>query len=322
MGAFSAVRRTFILISGMLLVAAVWGIGRIPDANLLMIVFTSLSSGLLADIPSFYSRFRLVSIIACYGSAVQFLVSVSREVPLLQMVILMGIAYFIFGTLADHRAGCVAMITGCLAFAAPAGWEAAAGRSIDIFICALVVMAVTTLGNAGGDGKKAPPPPPVPYSPYQTLLLSAELGLGVLISELLHLQQGVWIMLTILFIRMSESPARPGKKLALQRVFAAPAGIIAGGFLLGTFVRVDDHIVYLVFAIGAAGFFILYNYGNFFLFSIIFMIAMSFASDWITGPYHRVHFWDNFSDRSISTLLGSLIEWFLRPRPDWKKGDV
>lgn len=318
----SAIKRTVILLSAMLLMTAAWGIDRIPEANLLMIVFTFLASAFLADVKKFNLRLLKVVIWASYGSAAQFLISVSGVFPLLQTIIAMGLAYFTFSTLTDHRVGCVVMITGYLAFLAPPGFEAAVGRSFDIFVGAVVIMAVTTLGSIGTCEDKALLVPDKKYSHGQALMLSAELGIGNLLANMLQLKQGSWIMLTILFIRMCMSSASSGRKLALQRIFAIPIGVVVGGFLLGTFCRMDYRFVFLVPFVGALGFFVLYNYGDFFLFSIIFMAALTVASDWIAGPYQRINLWESFFARSISTGLGTLLELLFLNRQSMENGDT
>ena len=312
MFSISAFNRTVILLSVVLLLAVSWGFFRVPEANLQMIVWGSLSSGLLTEVSSFKHRAGKAAVLACGSAAVQFLLSVSGDWPLGQIMLLTASAYFTFLTLSDHRAACVIMIVGCLSFFAPGGFLPAVSRSIDIFAALIVVMAVTS-ANCTAERKKGSVRPEMHYNGGQALTLAAELGIGAMIFRLLQLEQGAWILLTILFIRMSETPGSPAGKLAVQRASAVPAGIIAGGFLLGTFYRIDARIIYLVPFIGAAGFFILYNYGNFFLFSMLFMIAMTLFSDWMSGTYTRFDFLESFFSRSVSTLLGALLEILLHP---------
>ena len=308
MFSLSAFNRTMILLSAMLFMAAAWGIGRIPDANLLIVVFTSLVSALLADVRSFNYRLKMAATWAAYASVVQLLFSVSNGIPLLQIIFSIVLALFTFSTSADYRAGCIIMLTGYLGTFAPPGILPALGRCIDILVGVIIIMAVTTLGNAGAEEKQGSVPPMLRYSPHQTLILSAKLGIGTVVSEILQLQHGAWIMLTILFINMSKTPDSSGKSLAFQRIFAVPAGIIIGGFLLYTFSRIDTRFIWLLPFIGASGFFILYNYGDFFLFSIIFMVTLTFFSNWISGAYHRFNFWETFFSLTVAAVLGALLE--------------
>lgn len=311
MVSFSAVNRTVILLAALLLMAAVWGIGHIPDANFLMLTFTALTSALLVDVKPFSRRLQLAATWACYASAVQFLISVSGGAPFFQIILSATAAYFTFSTLSDSRAACIVMLTGYLAFSAHQGFLPAVGRCFDIFTGVAVIMAVTCLSSGGEKKEHNVALPVFRCSPYQAMMLAAELGIGTAIYKTLQLQQGPWIMMTILFINMSKSPDSSGKKLAFQRIFAVPAGIIIGGFLLCSFFRIDYKFIWLLPFIGAAGFFLLYNFGNFFLFSIIFMVTLTVFSDWMTGPYHRFQFWDNFFSRSLSSLLGAVIELLL-----------
>ena len=307
---FAAFNRTVLVLASMLLMAALWGLGHIPGANLLLIVFTFLSSAFLVDIKPFRKRLLLTVAMTCYASAAQFLLSVSENMPFLQIIISALLPYFVFLTLPDYRAGCIVMITAYLAFSAPGGFLPAAERSADIFYSILIILVLTTLGNGGSADKKSAFRFQK-YSPHQALIMAAELGIAAWLFKVLNLRNGAWIMLTILFISMSETPHSPAKRLALQRIFAVPLGIITGGFLLESFYRMDYRFVYLIPFIGAGGFFIFYNYGDFFLFSIIFMITQTLLSDWMTGACCRFNLWDSFFSRSTATLLGALLELFL-----------
>ena len=294
-----------------------WGVFRMPEANLLEVTFTSLVSALLADVSSFRSRFKLALLWGCYGSAAQFLISVSGGAPFLKILVSSLFAYFTFLTL-DRRAGCIVMLTGYLSFFAPSGFLPAVGRIFDLFAGVAVILIVTALGN--GSAVKETSFASCPYSSRQALVIASELALGTFITELFQLRQGAWIMMTILFINMCKTPGVSEEKLALERILAVPAGIITGGLLLGTFYRIDQHLIWLLPFIGAAGFFILYSEGNFFLFSIIFMITLTLFADFLAGPYHKFHFWDSFFSRSFATLLGALPELFLNLVPENEKG--
>ena len=311
---FSAFNRTVILLSAILIMAALWGADRIPGANFQMITFASLVSALLADVSSFSSRLKRAALWASYASAAQFLISITRELPFFQITVSTLFAYFTFLTLPDFRAGCIVMLIGYLGLSAPQGFLPAIGRSIDILAGVIIITAVTTLGNMMQKGKKEIPFSPQFSSPGQALELSAILGTGAILAEMLQLRQGQWVMMTILFINMSKAPGSSGRKFALQRIFAVPLGIIAGGFFLGTFYNMDYRFIWLLPFIGATGFFILYNYGDFFLFSIIFMITLTLFSDWMAGPYHRFNFWESFFSRTTATLLGALLELLLSQR--------
>ena len=313
----SAFKRTEVLFSAMLMMAVLWGFIRIPGANLQMIVFAFLASSLLVENRFFSARLRDAVIWACYCAAVQFLISVTCEIPLLQTLLTSVLVYFVFRTLPDHRTGCMVMLVGYLALFAPTGWEEAVSRSMDIFVGILVVMAVTSLWNAGLERKEITTVS-MKYTPYQAAMLAAELGVGMLIFRILDLAQGPWVMLTVIFIRMSETPGVSTAKLALQRIFAVPLGIIAGGFLLETFCRVDERFIYLIPLIGASGFFMLYENGDFFLFTLIFMITLTMFSNWMAGPYQRFDFWEIFFARTVAALLGASLELLLHPFPGTK----
>lgn len=312
----SAFTRTMVLLAAMLLMAGLWGFAFMPGANLLVVVFAFLSSALLVDLAPFGRRLQMILLLACYCAGIQLLISLAGESPLLQLVLALSATYFAFATLPDYRYGCMVMLVGFLSFFAPSGWEWDISRSVDILAGSVVVMAVTALGNAGTWGRPGNAPPSLRYSPYQSLILTAELGIGMVIYNVLQWSQGAWIMLTILFIRMCDTAGGATEKLVFQRMIAVPCGIVIGGFLLGTFCRIDTRFVYLVPFIGASGFFILYKYGSFFWFTIVFMITLTFFTDWMAGPYRQFYFWDSLAERSGATVLGALLELFLGQKQD------
>ena len=314
---FSALDRTAVLLSGCLLMAALWSIVRVPDANFLMIVFTCLGAALLGDEPSFRKRVVKTLIWALYGGTVQFLISLSVGEAFFQLLIPTAAGWFTFRTLPDSRAACIVMLTGFLATFAPPGFDAAAGRCADIFAGALIILAVTAFDSSRE--RKTPLPQRAGSSPRQALLIAAELGTGGVVSLLLQLSQGAWIMLTILFINMNKTPRDSGTKLALQRIFSVPLGIILGGLLLSTFYRIDQRFIWLLPFIGATAFYVLYSRGDFFIFSMIFMMTVTLFTDLMSGTYQRFDFWESFFSRSVATLIGALIELCFSYRGRYEK---
>ena len=299
--------RTMILLSSMLLMGALWGFFRIPQANFLMVCFAFLSSALLMEIPSFNARLKKAFTMALFASTAQFLIAISAELLFWQLILSGIFAYYTFLFFSDHRAACIVMITGYLSLFAPPGFLPGISRSIDIWAGFLVIMAVTTFDNASGPSLTHPPQV-VSFSPGEALILALELSTGFLLFRLLRLQQGPWIMLTLLFINMNCRPGTSEKRTAFQRISGVPLGIIIGGLLLGTFGRMDYRFIYVLPFIGSAAFWFLYNYNNFFVFSILFMVALTLFSDWAAGTGNRYNFWESFFSRSVSTLLGALPE--------------
>ena len=304
MAVTDALHRTLVLLAAMLIISAAWGFFRIPDANMLIVTFTFLTAAFTVDIPSVSGRLKMAVRLACYGSAAQFFIAVLFYMPLWQVIVSTVFAWFALRTLPDIRCSCIILLTGYLSFFAPPGFLPAAGRIIDIFCGVIVIITVTSLCRRDNTLSE------IRYTPcsgHKSLLLAAELGTGNLICQMFHLKQGAWIMLTTLFITMSETPGTSGRKLALQRIFAVPAGIAAGGLLLDIFCRIDYHLVYLLPFIGAVGFFFLYKWGNFFIFSTVFMISLTIFSDWMAGAHHRFHFLDILFSRTAASLLGAVL---------------
>lgn len=312
----SAINRSEILLSAVVFMAAVWGIVHIPGANLQMIVFTCLLSGLLAGSGTFGDRLKKAFLCACYGAVIQFIFSVSGNLPFLQIILSALLSYFTFLTLNDFHAGCIVLLTGFLSFSAPPGFLPAISRSIDYFAGVIIIMAVTSLAGRGPEEEKLPPPHSKGCSPQQAMTLGAEIAVGTAIAQLLQLPQGTWIVLTILFINMSKPSVSPSPKLAWQRIFAVPLGIFMAGLLLGAFFRIDYRLIWILPFIGATAFFVLYGSGNFFLFSILFMITLTIFADWLMGPDQKFNFRDILFFRSTATLIGALLELFLNTPQD------
>ena len=119
--------------------------------------------------------------------------------------------------------------------------------------------------------------------------------------------QGIWIILTIIFIYMNRQPGTDNIRLARQRIFSVPAGILLGGIYSGSAVMLDYRLAYLMLLIGAVGFFMLYYRNDFFAFSLFFMFAFTVYADWMNGSLRGFNFGQLLLARTLATVIGVTV---------------
>ena len=299
-------KRATALLSAALLMAVSWGFFHFPPGNMLTAAFTFLTAALTADIRDISQKVRLILLLAGYAATAQLLVGITANAPLLRILLPALFAFFTLATFPNRSGSCIVLIVGYLACFAPGGLIPALDRCGEILFGTAVVFLITTLANGTGNA----PVFSAPFPFYFSFVLSAELLLGHLAASLLQLKQGPWVMLTILFICQAAQNGSSSESLVYQRIFSVPLGILLGGWYLSCFCYLDNRFVYLVPFIGAAGFWMLYQTGNFFFFTVFFMMAFTILADWQTGPAEYFYFKDLLFSRSFATLLGVLLVLF------------
>lgn len=300
-----ALVRTLILLSGALSIAFLWAYSRMPQGNLLIVVFSSLSAVKISEYPLREKQLRVLAAITAGAVTMQFTVSAVNHCQLLDLFLPPLASYMLLRTLPPGTAYLV-LLTGFLAYPAPAGAWAALERSIDILIAAVVVMAVT-LPWAGKQKKPALPVPEAPLPRRQALLESLIIFCALFLCKLLAIPQGIWIVLTVIFIYMIRQPGESSQSLVRQRIFSVPAGILLGGIYSGSAVAMDYRLAYLMPLIGAGGFFMLYYRHNFFSFSLFFMFAFTIYADWMSGTFRAFNFAQFLLARTLATIIGAVI---------------
>lgn len=115
------------------------------------------------------------------------------------------------------------------------------------------------------------------------------------------------MILTIIFIYLAKTPDKQNITLARQRIISVPAGIILGGIYSGSAVIFDYRWAYLAPLIGAASFFVLFYYNDFFSFSLLFLFAFTVYADWSNGTLHEFNFQQLLFARSLATVIGAWI---------------
>ena len=138
-------------------------------------------------------------------------------------------------------------------------------------------------------------------------IVTAELTAGTVIAQIIDHEQMAWIMLTILFIHLAESPQTPPADLAGKRVIATLPGIIFGGMYLSAFCSVNYRMIYIVPFSGALSFFVLYLKNDYFLFTLLFMFSVTLFADWLPGNGRGFVFTEMMFVRSLAAVIGAVL---------------
>ncbi len=292
------------LLTAALLMAFCWCFLRLPEGNLLMVAFCFLSASVLYQVPDGWKRFRLLLPMAFCASSLQFLIGICREEKWLLVFLPPLTAAGILRYLPGKVTACSMCIAGYLAFFAPCGWLPAVDRACGIALGIAAVLLSTAVFHSHLTPKSNFYDR---FSTAESLRLGFLLGLGTWLSEALKLGQGPWIMLTILFVCQFSCISGRYADASLDRVIATPLGLLLGGLFLGCLAFPDYRFIYLLFPFGAFSFYRLNRKGDFFGFTVFFMMAFSIYADWSTGDIHRFHFADLLAERSAATLIGAVL---------------
>lgn len=292
------------MLTAALLMSFCWSFLRLPEANLLMVTFCFLSALILYPVTDGWKRFRLLLPMAFCAVTLQFLIGICREEKLLLVILPSLTAAMILRFLPGRASACAMCIIGYLAFFAPGSWLAAADRACGIAVGIPLVLFATAWFHSRLPGKSGAADR---FSLSESLQLGFLLAFGTWLTEALNLAQGAWIMLTVLFICQFCCTGGRYAEASLDRILAAPLGLLLGGLYLGCLVFFDYRFIYLLFPFGAFSFYLLRRNGDFGGFTVLFMMAFSIYADWSTGDIHRFHFADMLFQRTVATLIGSVL---------------
>ena len=304
-----ALHHTVILSVTALAVIFFWAFLRIPAGNLLILVFAFLSAVRISDFPSPEIRLKTVAGMLLAAASLQYIVSVTEHIKLLNVLLPAAASGVILKKLPGGSAH-PCLLVGMLAYNAAGGVHAATARIIDLLFAGITAWLVTLplapiksgaiIAHTGRT-----------RSNYKIFVESFTIFCAILLYKLLYMKQGLWIVLTIIFIYMSKQANESSADLVRQRIFSVPAGILLGGVYSGTAVMFDYHWAYLSVLIGAVGFFMLYYRHDFFLFTLFFMTAFTICADWMTGTYREFNFLQLLFARSLATVIGAAVLLFI-----------
>lgn len=298
-------KKTSALLMAILLMAIAWCFMRLPGSNFQMVTFAILSATAICNISSFNVRLKRCMQMVCSTAFLQFIISITANYPLIRVAASMLISFFILLWIPNKRCAVTSLIATYLALFAPSGLVAGINRSVDILCSGLSVLLVTSLDNLSSD--HTPPTTEIPYTLKESVIISIEIAIGFVIALLIKHEQANWVMLTSLFIHLSESPQTPLSALAKWRIIATPLGILSAGLFLAGFVSNNYRMIYIVPVTGTLGFFLLYLRNDYFMFTFLFMFTMTLFSDWMLGNYNRFHFTELMFTRSLATAVGGIL---------------
>ena len=283
----------------------IWVCLRMPEGNLLIAVFTLLSAVRISDTASLKRRFKLLAGMMIASSILQYIISATYNIQLLNILLPPATGYFILRTMPTASAYPV-LLTGFMTYSAHPGAYAAAQRIIDIIIAGSAAWVITwsaTFNIRSRQDKNSGEP----LAPGEVFIKSLTIFCAVLLYKILSIPQGIWIVLTIIFIYIARQPGQHSSELVRQRIFSVPLGILLGGLYSASAVVLDYRLAYLAPLIGAAGFFALYSRHDFFSFSLLFMAAFTVCADWLDGTFREFNFWQLLFARSLATLIGTAV---------------
>ena len=300
-----ALYKTFVLTVTALTMAFIWAYCHLPAGNLLMVILAALTAVRIAELPAGGKQLQELAVVITTGALLQYIVAITVLLPLLNVLLVSLASWLVLRFIRGSSAHLV-LLVGFLAYSAPPGAYAAAERAVDIVIAGSVAGFITLLTCSSKalirtDAKEEKLSAAAAYKE------SVMLFCGTFLYRLLAMPQGIWIVLTIIFIGMIRRRQDRSIKLAEQRIFSVPAGIILGGIYSSAAVALDYRLAYLLILIAAAGFFMLYYRHDFFAFSLFFMFAFTVYADWMSGSLHGFNFRQLLLARTLATVIGAAL---------------
>lgn len=303
----AVLKKSSALLAAMLVMAAAWWLLHFPGASMQMIVFAFLSASALCNIPRSEIRIQRGFQMVCGASAAQFLLGITADCPLARIIISAVISFYTLTLIKNRQSAIIILLITYLSFLSPAGFSASLNRSVDILFSGITVIAVTALCNIFVSDIQPETTAGKPYTMRQAAVITAELTAGTIIFEVAKHEQSAWIMLTILFIHMAETPSLKIPELVKQRIAATIPGILLGGIYLAGFGNSNYRAIYIVPVTGTLSFFMLYLKNDYFIFTLLFMFTLTVFTDWMLGTCHRFHFNDILFVRSLATITGGVL---------------
>jgi hypothetical protein len=297
-----AIYKTLSLVTAMVFMAVLWSLFRLPDDTQLLVVFTFLSTSMLSGEKSFSIRMKMTFIMALYCSLFGVITGMFQFHAFFKIPVQLLASAFTLYTIPSRQAAFTVLLTGYLSDNVSGGVTSAINRMIDILFAVLTVLVITMFTVKRRESTVFQP-----CQPREIAFTVTQLAIGGILGSLIQLQQGIWVILTIIFIISSSDSDSTIGQFAAERIFAVPAGIILGGLYMSTLCRLDYRFVYVFPLIAAAGFYQLYSSGNFFWFSLLFMFALTMFSDWQSGTYRNFNFSSVMIARSVATITGAIL---------------
>ena len=282
-----------------------WAYYRLPQASSLVVVFAFLSAVKVSNYPTWEMRLRILTGLLAGTIALQYTISATYNLPFIN-VLLPSAASALILKIMPHGAAYLVLLCGFLSYSTDLSVYSVTERIIDITLAGLVALLVSSAATSAMP-ENIPSQTEAKLSNAKVLLVSWTLFCAIFLYKLLNMPQGIWIVLTIIFVYMTQDANESTVPLVRQRIFAVPAGILLGGLYSAAIVMFDYQLAYLAPLIGTAGFFMLYYRHDFFSFTLFFMFAFTLCADWQSGAWREFHFMQFLFARTLATAIGATL---------------
>ena len=296
---------TFILTATASAMILVWSFLRMPDVVLAIVVFAFLSAVRISDIASQEKRLQMLGSLIVGTAVLQYIISATAHLLFLNVLLPAAAGGVVLKIMVPASAHQV-LLTSFLTYSASQGAYAAAERFFDLLLAGFTAWIISSF--AGAKNLPDVPEKTEKILPDGKILVETfTIFCAALLYRLLSMPQGIWIVLTVIFIYMVQRPEDDTVFLAKQRIFSVPAGIMLGGLYSAAVLMLDYRLAYLCLLFGAIGFFMLYYRHDFFWFSLFFMFAFTVCADWMSGALKDFHFMQFLFARSLATAIGAAL---------------
>ena len=299
-----ALYHTAILAATALTTIFLWVYFRMPESSLQIVVFAFFTAIKISDFASFVVRLKILAKMLIGAVILQYTISVTANFHLLNAFLPAMICFIILKKLSIGAAYPV-LLTGLQTYSATPGALAAAERSVDLLIAGATAWVITSLAAVPKKQLKTNASSDPILTTYEAFIKALTVFCAIFLYHILSIPQGIWIILTVIFLYLVQSPEKRSIDLACQRIIAVPAGIILGGIYSSSAVIFDYRLAYLAPLVGTAGFFILFYFNDFFSFSLLFLFAFTVYADWGNGTFREFNFQQLLFARSLATAIGA-----------------
>jgi hypothetical protein len=301
-----ALHKSFTLLIAVLLMVVICSFNHLPYFNVQIVVFAFLASSVLFEVKENLERLRLLLKIYLSTSILQILMGISHNYLFAELILITCASAMILSWVDNRSAVMVIFINSYLNYFDNANFNVAISRVIELSISSFVAYLSSYIGHIFLPFPSKNITPQL-YSKNEKISIICEILTAILLANLFSLKQGIWVILTIFFIRLAIDETHTIEKLSARRILSVPLGLWFGIIFISSLTYLNYRFFYLVPFLGVCGFFTLYYYGNFFFFSLFFMFTFMIYTDYSVGVYNEFHPWQLLLGRSLATLYGALI---------------
>lgn len=295
-----------VLTGAALLAALAWLLFRLPDGNVMLATSALMIAALIYDIRDFPGRLSVIFWTCLLAAGMQFLFSVlgGWKFAILAVPALYG--YAVLRLLPNRGSACIVLLIGHLGLSATPGWYPGVMRGIDFiatFFALLAAAAFIPLIHAPRRWHDAWTGA---FPPADALRISVLTAFGTYLMAATKMPEGIWIPLTVMFLYLRGTRGDMGGVI-LARIYGTFCGLLAGWLFLVLFAWFDFRTTYLLILLMGVGYFIQYYTGNYFVYTIFFMMGFCLYADILTPVNGALHFRELLCSRTLATAIGAFL---------------